>query len=406
MTQEPPTAGRAMASDPTSPTGPIGACAAHGDGAITLALNAAESRVQAAALRDGEALFAQEWHVPSQGTELLAPALADAFARMRLSLHDVRRIACVQGPGSFTGLRLVLSTAAGMARALDAELAGLSYTQLLACGPLLPRGTVLWVLTHARRGLVHMQAFRMPGETLDAVGADAPDAPDATVAATPAPLPEALTPVEAATLDAAVARIVAFQSDLEHAKDKSAATGCDTDAAVARIVELQCGDVHPATGAAASLTADKPEYGVPRGDSPLAAGGVQKQTLATNRSECDTDATPGVWLMGSGATRNRAVLTQALAELLPQARFLPSRFDHPAPALLLPLASAAAYGPDDVQPLYVRPCDAEENLPAMAAARGMDPEQARLELARLTSAPLADISLADTPPVNTPLTGA
>ncbi|WP_051384506.1 tRNA (adenosine(37)-N6)-threonylcarbamoyltransferase complex dimerization subunit type 1 TsaB [Nitratidesulfovibrio termitidis] len=354
--------------------GATGACETDGDGAITLALNAAESRVQAAALRDGEALFAQEWHVPSQGTELLAPALADAFARMRLSLHDVRRIACVQGPGSFTGLRLVLSTAAGMARALDAELAGLSYTQLLACGPLLPRGTVLWVLTHARRGLVHMQAFRMPGETLDAVGADAPDAPDATVAATPAPLPEALTPVEAATLDAAVARIVAFQSGLEHAEDKSAATGCDTDAAVARIVAFQSDLEH-----------------------------AEDKSAATG---CDTDAAPSVWLMGSGATRNRAVLTQALAELLPQARFLPSRFDHPAPALLLPLASAAAYGPDDVQPLYVRPCDAEENLPAMAAARGMDPEQARLELARLTSAPLADISLADTPPVNTPLTGA
>ncbi|RXF77984.1 tRNA (adenosine(37)-N6)-threonylcarbamoyltransferase complex dimerization subunit type 1 TsaB, partial [Desulfovibrio sp. DS-1] len=149
MTQVPPAAGLAVASDPTaptaptgptgptgptSPTGPVGTCAAHGVGAITLALNAAESRVQVAALSDGETLFAQEWHVPSQGTELLAPALADAFARMRLSLADVRRIACVQGPGSFTGLRLVLSTAAGMARALGAEQAGLSYTQLLACG--------------------------------------------------------------------------------------------------------------------------------------------------------------------------------------------------------------------------------------------------------------------------------
>ncbi|NHZ48548.1 tRNA (adenosine(37)-N6)-threonylcarbamoyltransferase complex dimerization subunit type 1 TsaB, partial [Desulfovibrio sp. XJ01] len=218
---------------------------------------------------------------------------------------------------------------------------------------LLPRGTVLWVLTHARRGLVHMQAFRMPGEMPDAASAAAP--------CVPCGLPEALTPVEAATLDAAVARIVA----------------------------LQCGNVHPATGAKASQTADMSGCGVPGGDSPLAAGGAQKQTLPTNRSGCDDDAAPAVCLMGSGATRNRTVLAQALAELLPQARFLPDRFDHPAPALLLPLAVAATYGPDDVQPLYVRPCDAEENLPAMAAARGMDPEQARRQLARLTSAPLA-----------------
>ncbi|MGJ3521557.1 tRNA (adenosine(37)-N6)-threonylcarbamoyltransferase complex dimerization subunit type 1 TsaB [Nitratidesulfovibrio sp. D1] len=294
-------------------------------GAITLALNAAESRVQAAALRDGETLFAQEWHVPSQGTELLAPALADAFERMRLSLRDVRRIACVQGPGSFTGLRLALSTAAGMARALGARQAGLSYTQLLACGPLLPRGAVLWVLTHARRGLVHMQAFRMPGET-----ADAADLTDIASAA-PSPLPEALTPVEAAMLDAAVARMAAFQS----------------------------GTGNPAAGS--------------------------------------DNAAPPVYLMGSGATRNRAALAPALAALLPGARFLPARFDHPAPALLLPLAATAAYGPGDVQPLYVRPCDAEENLPALAAARGMDPDQARRELARLTSAPLADATLTGAP---------
>ena len=295
------------------------------DGAITLALNAAESRVQAAALRGGETVFAQEWHVPSQGTELLAPALADAFARMRLSLRDVRRIACVQGPGSFTGLRLVLSTAAGMARALGAQQAGLSYTQLLACGPLLPRGAVLWVLTHARRGLVHMQSFRMPGETVN-VAAVSNDA--AQPSPQPAPLPEPLTPVEAATLDAAVARMVAARFD----------------------------------------------------DEPLAAG--------TAAAPSEENGSGMVFLMGSGATRNRAALAPALAALLPGARFVPARFDHPAPALLLPLAAAATYGPDDVQPLYVRPCDAEENLPAMAAARGMDPEQARRELARLTTAPL------------------
>jgi hypothetical protein len=120
----------------------------------------------------------------------------------------------------------------------------------------------------------------------------------------------------------------------------------------------------------------------------------------TPAAGCDADAPP-VYLMGSGATRNRAALAPALAALLPGARFLPARFDHPAPALLLPLAAMAAYGPDDVQPLYVRPCDAEENLPALAAARGMDPDQARRKLARLTSAPLADAPLA-----GAPLTGA
>jgi hypothetical protein len=34
-------------------------------------------------------------------------------------------------------------------------------------------------------------------------------------------------------------------------------------------------------------------------------------------------------------------------------------------------------------PLYLRPCDAEENLPGIAAGLGLDPEEAALALKRL-----------------------
>ena len=134
-------------------------------------------------------LCAHDWHAPSQGAELLAPALAHSLERLNIRPGDIGRIACVRGPGSFTGLRLVLATAAGLARTTGALQGGISYLPLLAQGaatawetwnslfpapcpqpgsPMQAPGPaglpqplaspVYWVLTHARRNLVHAQA--------------------------------------------------------------------------------------------------------------------------------------------------------------------------------------------------------------------------------------------------------
>jgi len=260
---------------------------------ITLALNAAEARLQiAAADSGGRALFTQEWQAASQGAELLAPALRDALHLLGIPARALARIACVHGPGSFTGLRLVLATAAGLARATGAEQGGIPYLPLLAHNALsgiLPTGeTVLWTLTHARRGLVHGQGFRLHS-----------GAP-----------PASFTPV------------------------------CGL--AVLQLTENN--------GCAAFITRHS-------AGSPLL-------------------------LLGSGVTRNE----DYFAATLPDARRLPARLDHPAPAVLLEYAQTIPYGRDDIAPMYARGCDAEENLPRISASLGFDPQKSREEFRRLTSA--------------------
>lgn len=65
----------------------------------TLIMNASEGRIQFVLEQEGSLACAQEWSAPSKGTELLTPALADAFQRLGIMPSDISRIACVAGPG-------------------------------------------------------------------------------------------------------------------------------------------------------------------------------------------------------------------------------------------------------------------------------------------------------------------
>ena len=133
----------------------------------TLIMNASEGRIQFVLEQEGSLVCAQEWSAPSKGTELLTPALADAFQRLGIMPSDISRIACVAGPGSFTGLRLALTTAAAFRRATGAAVAPLNALQALAAsvpfGLLFPvRETRIRVITHARRGLRARAGFSVP----------------------------------------------------------------------------------------------------------------------------------------------------------------------------------------------------------------------------------------------------
>lgn len=120
--------------------------------ALTLTLNTAEKRVQFALIRGDALLCAQDWLAQSGGTELLTPALQNALERLGLAPRAIRRVACVAGPGGFTGLRLAVTTAAGLARACGAAQAGLDYMQCLAASVPAQPGQRLHVAVNARRG--------------------------------------------------------------------------------------------------------------------------------------------------------------------------------------------------------------------------------------------------------------
>jgi tRNA threonylcarbamoyladenosine biosynthesis protein TsaB len=68
---------------------------------------------------------------PGHATRLLSIA-AELLAQAELSWSDVQRIAVGVGPGRFTGLRVGIATARGLAQSLSVELVGVSSLHALA----------------------------------------------------------------------------------------------------------------------------------------------------------------------------------------------------------------------------------------------------------------------------------
>lgn len=220
---------------------------------------------------DGYRLLAsREWTVPGRSSRFLIPGLKETLDGLDTDMAAITKIACVRGPGSFTGLRLVLAAAEGLAAGRNIPMAGIDYLPLLASGPTPLLSGTLHVLTYARRGLVYLQSFTEPEGT-------------------------ALNSLMSLSLEAAAESMVTLGSTAH--------------------------------------------------------------------------------LMGSGLRKNPEFFAD-LATRNPGYSLLPAQWDNPSPQTLLDTAARATYSHSPIEPVYVRPTDAEDNLPIFAKKRGMDPDEA------------------------------
>ena len=91
-------------------------------------------------------------------TQTLIPTIRTLLAEVGWEPNQLELIAVSQGPGSFTGLRVGLTTAKTLAYALDTQLLGVSTFAVLAQQVAIATST-LWTVIDAQRQEIFCQAF-------------------------------------------------------------------------------------------------------------------------------------------------------------------------------------------------------------------------------------------------------
>jgi tRNA threonylcarbamoyladenosine biosynthesis protein TsaB len=139
------------------------------------------------ALLAGDALFQRSEIAPRRHAELLLPMCEEVLAEAALGRRDLDVVAVGRGPGAFTGVRLAISAAQGIAFALAIPVVPVSSLAALAMqAP--DDGLDILAVVDARMGEVYAGRFRRVGGIVEAVGEETVGRADALVVAGDAPL--------------------------------------------------------------------------------------------------------------------------------------------------------------------------------------------------------------------------
>jgi tRNA threonylcarbamoyladenosine biosynthesis protein TsaB len=102
-------------------------------------------------------------------SEQLLPLIDDLLVQSRVSKDEIGGIAIAGGPGSFTGLRIGMATAKGLAQGLDIPLVSIPTLQALAFTHLSEGGLISPVM-NARKQEVYAALFRCcEGKTIQLI---------------------------------------------------------------------------------------------------------------------------------------------------------------------------------------------------------------------------------------------
>lgn len=127
---------------------------------LTLAVECATKTVGLALLNEEEVCAEVHLHLGRHHTEILLPALDQLFVLARQVPEDVDLLACTVGPGSFTGLRIGVSTVKGLALAMARPVVGVSTLEALAVNVIPCRGLICPMLD-AGKNQVYTCLYKM-----------------------------------------------------------------------------------------------------------------------------------------------------------------------------------------------------------------------------------------------------
>ncbi len=112
---------------------------------------------------DDRKVFSAYEEIGRGHAERLMAMIDDCLAQAGIPLSRIDRFAVSRGPGTFTGVRIGLATARGLALACNKPLVGFGTLQVLARGVPFEQPDYTGIAVDARRGEIYWQLFRRTG---------------------------------------------------------------------------------------------------------------------------------------------------------------------------------------------------------------------------------------------------
>lgn len=122
------------------------------------------SVVAGVAILNGDQLLYEVYHHHKRNhSEILMPLVEEALHACDMMPCDIDLFAVSGGPGSFTGLRIGISTIKGLAQAVDKPVAAVSTLDAMAWNIVSP-GSLICPIMDARHNQVYTSLYRWEGE--------------------------------------------------------------------------------------------------------------------------------------------------------------------------------------------------------------------------------------------------
>jgi tRNA threonylcarbamoyladenosine biosynthesis protein TsaB len=138
-----------------------------------LALDTSMGACSTAVLRAGSAardLFVRQALMARGHAEALMPMIAEVMEEAQLDFSALDLIAATTGPGSFTGVRIAIAAARGLALVTPAKLYGIDSLTVMARSARstgIAEGAPFAVAVDARRGMLYLGLYDDAGRKLD-----------------------------------------------------------------------------------------------------------------------------------------------------------------------------------------------------------------------------------------------
>lgn len=119
---------------------------------ISFFISTATKRLLLSIIKDNELIYSYNEYNDNTLSERIMPVIDEAFNKTNITANDIDKIYVVNGPGSFTGIRVGITIAKTIAWALNKEIYTISSLELLSSTKVNTKYIV--PLIDARRGFV------------------------------------------------------------------------------------------------------------------------------------------------------------------------------------------------------------------------------------------------------------